>query len=282
MNPEIRSLSARWLGLGITVLAMSSACPGGSSSAVELGTFSAPEADQAVAVDGRHFYAIDNTEIGKYDKKTGERIDGWKGEEGGPIIHLNSGIVIDGQLYCAHSNYPGIPMVGSIEIWDTETMEHVGSHSFGINAGSTTWIDFRDDDWYVAFVHYARFAAQLGTDPRWSTLIKFDREWRPLESWVYPSQVLKRFNPHSNSGGAFGPDGLIYAMGHDRPEIYVLDFPKAGSVLEYVDTIEVNCEGQGIAWDPSEPWRKRVTRQSLQPKPLTRIERETPFEGVKP
>ncbi len=252
---------------------MSSACLGGSTSSIELGTFSAPEADQAVAVDQEHFYAIDNAEIGKYEKTTGKRVGGWKGEQGGPIIHLNSGIVIEGKLTCAHSNFPGIPMVGSIEIWDTETMEHVGSHSFGINAGSTTWIDFRDDHWYVAFVHYSRFAAQLGTDPRWSTLIKFDREWRPLESWVYPSQVLKRFNPHSNSGGAFGPDGLIYATGHDRPEIYVLDFPEAGSVLEYVDTIEVNCEGQGIAWDPSEPWVLWVMRRSDSTIIPTRIER---------
>lgn len=260
-------------GLLIAVLTMSSACQGESTSSVEPGAFSAPEADQAVAVDREHFYAIDNTEIGKYEKATGKRVGGWKGEEGGPIIHLNSGIVIDGQLYCAHSNYPGIPMVGSIEIWDTETMEHVGSHSFGINAGSTTWIDFKDDHWYVAFVHYARFAAQLGTDPRWSTLIKFDREWRPIESWVYPAKALKRFNPHSNSGGAFGPDGLIYATGHDRPEIYVLDFPEAGSVLEYVDTIEVNCEGQGIAWDPSDPWVLWVMRRSDSTIIPTRIRR---------
>jgi len=260
-------------GLAITALAMSSACRGGSTSSIEPGTFSAPEADQAVAVDENHFYAIDNAEIGKYEKTSGKRIGGWKGAEGGPIIHLNSGIVIDGQLFCAHSNYPGIPMVGSIEIWDTGTMEHVGSHSFGINAGSTTWIDFRDDHWYVAFVHYSRFAAQLGTDPRWSTLIKFDREWRPIESWVYPPGVLKRFNPHSNSGGAFGPDGLIYATGHDRPEIYVLDFPKAGSVLEYVETIEVDCEGQGIAWDPSDPWVLWVMRRSDSTVIPTRIER---------
>jgi hypothetical protein len=274
MEAGVRPLTAKCFGLAIAVLTMSSACQGGSTSSIELGPFSAPEADQAVAVDQEHFYAIDNAEIGKYEKSTGKRVGGWKGEEGGPIIHLNSGIVIDGRLYCAHSNYPGIPMVGSIEIWDTETMEHVGSHSFGINAGSTTWIDFKDDHWYVAFVHYSKFAAQLGTDPRWSTLIKYDREWRPLESWVYPSQVLKRLDPYSNSGGAFGPDGLIYATGHDRPEIYVLDFPKAGSVLEYVETIEVNCEGQGIAWDPSDPWVLWVMRRSDSTIIPTRIERE--------
>ena len=261
-------------GLVIAVLALNSACLGGAASTVELGSFSAPEADQAVAVDQEHFYAIDNAEIGKYEKTTGKRVGGWKGEEGGPIIHLNSGIVIDGKLTCAHSNYPGIPMVGSIEIWDTETMEHVDSHSFGINAGSTTWIDYQDGHWYVAFVHYAKFATQMGTDPRWSTLIKFDPEWRPLESWVYPSEVLKRFNPHSNSGGAFGPDGLIYATGHDRPEIYVLKFPQAGSVLEYVETIDVNCEGQGIAWDPSEPWVLYVMRRSDSTIIPTRIKRE--------
>jgi len=40
----------------------------------ELRRFKAAEARQAVAVDAHHFYAIDNRAIGKYDKRTGERI----------------------------------------------------------------------------------------------------------------------------------------------------------------------------------------------------------------
>ena len=92
-------------------------------------------------MDADHFYAITNRRIGKYDKRSGEQVGFWEGEAEGPIIHLDGGIVLDGQLYCAHSNYPGVPMVSSTEIFDTETMDHVGSHSFGIFGGSATWLD---------------------------------------------------------------------------------------------------------------------------------------------
>ncbi|MDX1642259.1 MAG: hypothetical protein R3220_11210, partial [Balneolaceae bacterium] len=80
-------------------------------------SFPADEAFQAVAVDSTHFYAIASRSIGKYDKKTGEKVDFWEG----PVKHLDSGVVADGKFYAAHSNYPEIPMTSSVEIWDTET-----------------------------------------------------------------------------------------------------------------------------------------------------------------
>ncbi len=104
---------------------------------------------QAIAVDSDCFYAIGNSSVAKYRRESGARITGWECPEGKPLIHLNSGVVLDGRLYCAHSNYPAVPMTGSIEIWDTGTMNHVGSHSFGIGMGSTTWADFYREHWYV-------------------------------------------------------------------------------------------------------------------------------------
>ena len=240
-----------WLNLSTACVSAASDSP--QSINHEIGRFKAVEADQAVAVDEHFFYAIDNHDIGKYEKLTGRRVGGWHGEDGGPVIHLNSGVVKDGKLYCAHSNYPGTPMVSSIEVWDTETMEHVASHSFGIYAGSCTWLDFLDGYTWVAFVHYGRFSVELGTDPRWTTIIKFDEGWQQQEAWVFPQSVLKRFSPYSNSGGAWGPGGYIYATGHDLPELYVLKLPEAGSVLELVETIAVTNSGQGIAWDRSDP-----------------------------
>jgi len=56
----------------------------------------------------------------------------------------------------------------------------------------------------------------------------------------------------STSGGAWGDDGLLYVTGHDRPELYALRLPKAGSVLELVATIAIPFEGQAIDWDPKE------------------------------
>src|SRR3954452_1310029 len=94
----------------------------------EVRRMAAPEANQAVAADEGFLYAIGNHAIGKYDKKTGQRVANWQCENGKPLIHLDSGVIHDGVLYCAHSNYPGVPMISSIETWDTQTLRHSGSY----------------------------------------------------------------------------------------------------------------------------------------------------------
>src|SRR5690606_24120664 len=102
--------------------------------ATEVGRFSAPDARQGIAVDGSHLYVIANRSIAKYTKD-GVLVARWEGAPDGPIQHLNGGIVRDGNLFAAASNYPDLPMVSSIEIWDVQTMEHVESVSFGIYSG---------------------------------------------------------------------------------------------------------------------------------------------------
>ena len=216
-------------------------------------TFSAEEAHQAVAVDSDYFYAIASASIGKYDKRTGKRVDRWRGAKNGPILHLDSGVIVDGKLYAAHSNYPDIPMTSSVEVWDTGTMNHIGSHSFGIYNGSLTWIDRHDGYWWGVFAHYREFSDQTGKDKKWTTLVQFDDRWTPLRSWVFPGEVLDRFGTKSNSGGSWGPGGNLYISGHDRPELYMMQLPEAGSTLELLDIIPIENEGQGIAWDRSEP-----------------------------
>ena len=129
----------------------------------ELRRVPTPEANQAVAADQDSLYAIGNHTIGRYDKKTGKRLAGWECENGKPLIHLDSGVVHDGVLYCAHSNYPGVPMVSSIETWDAATLRHTGSYSFGIFAGSATWVDLHKGWRYVTFAHYKNPAAPPAT-----------------------------------------------------------------------------------------------------------------------
>lgn len=211
--------------------------------------FPAEEAFQAVAVDSSHFYAIASKSVGKYDKSTGERVGFWEG----PVKHLDSGVIIDGKLYAAHSNYPEIPMTSSVEILDAKTLEHINSHSFGIRWGSCTWIDRHDGSWWAVFGHYEEFADKIGKDNRWTTLVQFNDDWEPQESWVLPPEVLARFDGKSNSGGSWGPDGTLYLSGHDRGELYAMRLPEMGSVLELVEIISIESEGQGIAWDRSEP-----------------------------
>ncbi|MFH1743852.1 MAG: hypothetical protein ABIH23_33010 [bacterium] len=215
--------------------------------------FSASEAHQGLAVDKKYVYAIATRAIGKYEKRTGKRVALWESSEEEPIIHLDSGVVVDGKLHCGHSNFPYLPMTSSVEIWDTDTLKHIESHSFGITDGSCTWIDRHDGHWWVGFAHYNGKGGYADKGNEWTTLVQYDDCWRRLQAWVFPAEVLERFAPHSCSGGSWGPDGLLYCSGHDRPELYLLQLPKAGSVLRLVRMIPFDNEGQGIAFDRTAP-----------------------------
>ena len=226
----------------------------------------AAEARQGVAVDADHLYAIEDRRIGKYDKKSGERVGGWSADVGAPFVHLNSGIVLDGRLHCAHSNYPGVPMLSSVEVFDAASLAHVGSHPFGIFAGSATWVERRDGAWYVAFANYAGRGGVAGRGPEWTSLVRFDAGFAPQGGFAFPAAVVKRFGTRSASGGAFGPDGLLYVTGHDAPEVYALRVPSAGAELELVEILPAPAPGQGIAWDPAEPgllWMVDKRRREL-------------------
>lgn len=229
----------------------------------ELRRFKAPEAGQGVAVDKEFFYAINNHTIGKYRKATGERVAQWEGGAGGDIIHINAGFVRERRIYGVHSNYPGVPMLSSLELFDTATLKHVGSHSFGRMDGSFTWLDRAPATatgaaagrWIACFVHYGNRAAEPNRDAAWTQIIAMDDEWRRTAGWALPADLIARFGGrgYSASGGAFGPGGFLYLTGHDNTELYVMQFPVAGSVLKWVATVPFPSEGQAFCWDNDEP-----------------------------
>lgn len=241
------------VGLILTLVVSPLAAQEAGRSVEEIRRWRLAEARQAPAIDGSFVYAIDNQRIGKYDRRSGAKVAAWLGPADGPITHLNSGVVLDGILYAAHSNYPNLPMLSSVEMFDAETLAHVGSHSFGFQPGSATWIDRKDGFWWVGFANYEGNGGAPGRPPSFTRVVKYDTSWRQLESFAFPPEVVGRFGTRSNSGAAWGPDGLLYATGHDHPELYVLRIPKAGSVLELVETLAIPAEGQGIAWDPESP-----------------------------
>lgn len=241
---------AIWLMLVVALLSPPAfaAIPGaGGWRHEELRRFKAAEANQGAAVDTEFFYAIDNHALGKYRKDTGARVAGWDGGKGGRIQHLNAGVVFNGRLYCAHSNYPKLPEQSSVEIWDTTTMLPLGSIGFAQPPGSLTWALPRDEGWLACFAHYK------GTsDPARSVVQRFDAGWKQLGSWSFPAELIQRFAGSSASGGAFGPGGRLFVTGHDAKELYVLGFPATGGVLEWQATIPISAEGQAFAWDPVE------------------------------
>lgn len=226
--------------------------PAGGWRYVDLRRIPAPEARQGVAADQEFLYVISNHALGKYRKDNGLRVAGWECPEGQPLTHLNAGIVRDGRLYCAHSNFPGVPMISSVEIWDTATMKHVGSRSLGRTDGSLTWIDRRNGRWIACFVHYGRKGGEPGRGPEWTRLVEYDDEWRETGGWVLPADLVTTLavRGYSCSGGALGPGGNLFVTGHDETALFVLAFPEAGSTLRWIATIPITAEGQAFGWDP--------------------------------
>jgi hypothetical protein len=118
-----------------------------------------------------------------------------------------------------------------------------------------TWVDQRDGAWWCGFAYYSRLRETdpLHKDSSWTSLVKFDEGWRRSGGWVFPAEIIARFEPDSCSGGTWDSDGYLYCSGHDRGEVYQLALPKAGSTLILMRTIPPPITGQGIALDRNEP-----------------------------
>lgn len=219
----------------------------------ELRRFVAPEARQGVAADAQFLYAIGNHVLGKYAKNSPQKVAGWECPEGQPLTHVNAGIVHEGKLYGAHSNYPGVPHRSSIEVWDPANLTHLRSFDLGETDGSLTWIDRREGRWLACFVHYGKRGGVPGRGPEQTRIVELDDDWREVRRWKIPSDVLAQISQrgYSFSGGAAGPDGNLYVTGHDEPQLYVLRFG-VGHTLQWISTIPVPAEGQAFAWDPVE------------------------------
>src|SRR6185295_541705 len=190
-----RIMGIRMLALygNLPGLLLSAIAPAFSASTLkQIGEFNVPEANQGVGVDDRYFYAVDNQTIAKYDKATGKVVKKWQGPSDGPIVHLDGAMLMDGKLYAAHSNYPAWPMTSSVEIFDAETLEHVGTHSFGVRWGSLTWVDWHDGHWWMVFANYDRLLGP-GRTPYGQTantvMVKLTKDFQHVQSWTLPQAI---------------------------------------------------------------------------------------------
>jgi hypothetical protein len=218
----------------------------------EIARFKAAEAGQGAAADSDFFYAIVNSVIGKYHKDSGEFANRWLGSRGGPIRHINSCFVETGKLFCSNSNFPEVPMASSIEVFETASMSHIQSLSLGVlEEGSLTWFDHLGDGWITGFAHYDESGGLAYKDHSFASIVRYDSSWRRQGGWMIPESVIERMKPHAASGGALGPDGLLYLTGHDRPEMYVLAAPVMGPKLVHIATITIDIEGQAFAFEKS-------------------------------
>ena len=210
------------------------------------------EARQGAAVGPDDVYAVSNWSIVRYDKKTGAKQAEWTGDRA-RFPHINSCAVIDGELVCASSNFPAVPQISTVEVFDAVDLHHKRSVALGLGTGSITWVDRHDGAWWAMFANYDGRGGEAPRDHRHTTLVRFDDQWRRLEAWGLPASILERITPMSISGGGWGPDGRLYLTGHDRPELYVVALPEGGGVLDHLETLGIEAEGQAIDWDESEP-----------------------------
>jgi hypothetical protein len=212
-------------------------------------TYDAPEATQGVAASRRFFYAIANTILAKYDIASGRFVDRWAGPRRGLVRHMNSCLVEAKRVWCANSNYSLTPMGSSVEVFDADTLKHVETHSLGMtDEGSLTWFDRYKGGWIAGFAHYDESGTVGFKNHRFSSVVTYDAEWRRTGGWLFPASALERMAPHAASGGAIGPDGWLYLLGHDRPEMYVVARPSMGPTLIHLATIDLDAEGQAFAW----------------------------------
>ena len=218
-------------------------------SATTLRVYDAPEADQGVAVDDTHFYPIDNSVIGKYRLDTGDLVARFAAPSKGLLRRMNSCKIVGAALRCANSNYSLTPMGSSVEYFDPATMTHRSSHSLGLlDEGSLTWIDDVEGGVIAGFAHYGGNGGVAFKDATFASVVTFDPDWRRTGGWLFPQSVIDRMAPYASSGGAIGPDGLFYLLGHDLPELYVVARPSMGPTLIHVATIALEAEGQAFSW----------------------------------
>jgi hypothetical protein len=237
----------------LAALVMQASAPAVAATSAQTVRRYAATATQGAAAGPNDIYEVRNFELVRYDKKTGQERARWTGDKE-RFPHINSCAVIAKDLVCASSNYPSSPHISTVEFFDPVTLVHRRSVSLGMGTGSITWVDRRDGAWWAMFANYDKNGAEAPRDHTWTTLVKFDDQWRRMEGWALPKAVLDRIAPMSISGGGFGPDGRLYLSGHDRPELYALKIPEGGGgVLELQQTIPMEAEGQAIDWDESQP-----------------------------
>jgi len=210
-----------------------------SEAFVVTGTLASADATQAACADAKFVYAISNTRVVKYDRETQKELARSDGE----AFHLNSGLIWNGKIYCAHSYYPKKPDESDIRVCDPETMKLTIFHAFKNPPGSLTWVLPREDGWWCCFAHY-------GADNGKTVLVHFDMEWKEIARRTFPEKLIADWDKSSLSGGIWDGKTLL-ATGHDKKVIYRLKLPAQGAEMEWVTTHDSPFPGQGIAKDPA-------------------------------
>jgi hypothetical protein len=200
--------------------------------------FATTHASQGAAVDRTFVYGISNEAVVKLDRQSGELVALSEGE----AKHLNAGALVDGKLILAHSNYPRQPESSQVMALDPDTMKLTVMHDFGESDGSLVWVLRHEGRWWANFAFYKDEYAK-------SYLARFDDDWKELQRWTYPEELLDQLHESSLSGGIWR-EGELLATGHDDKILFRLRVPAEGRRLELLGSEKIAFTGQGFAHDP--------------------------------
>jgi len=197
------------------------------------------EATQAAAADLKSVYAISNTTIVRVDRLTGAELARATAPD---LRHLNSAVLHEGRVYCAHSNYPLQPEESDIRQYDPETNTLTLFHRFEQPPGSLTWCLPRDGVWWCCFARYGRENDQ-------TVLIRYEADWKETGRWTFPKEVVEDWDGMSASGAVF--DGATLLVSHHHFQVlYRLAIPDQPGTLRFIEALASPFPGQGIAVDP--------------------------------
>ncbi len=200
-----------------------------------------PFATQAAVADRAYVYAISNTVVAQYDRRTGRLVAQGSAAD---AKHLNSGFLYEGRIYAAHSNYPAEPHESDIRVFDPATGSLSLFHRFEDPPGSLVWCIRKGGNWWCCF-------AQYGPANDRTVLIEyadggFERE---LRRFTFPSEVVADWDGMSGSGGIWDGDILLVSH-HHFPVLYRLAVPETGNELVLDAAHFCPFPGQGFAADP--------------------------------
>jgi hypothetical protein len=134
-------------------------------------------ASQGAAVGPNDVYAVSNFSWSATTRRPARSGPSGLGDKA-RFPHINSCALIAKDLVCASSNFPGVPQVSTVEIFDPMTLAHKRSVSLGLGTGSVTWVDRHDGFWWAMFANYDGKGGEPPRDHRHTTLVKFDDQWR--------------------------------------------------------------------------------------------------------
>ncbi len=195
-------------------------------------------ATQAAAADEKRAFAVSSTTVAMYDRATGKLV----ATSTGNAVHLNSAFLMDGKVYCAHSNYPKKPETSEIRVYDPATNKLTVFHEFKDPPGSIVWNVHDGKHWWCCFAHY-------GADNAKTLLIRYGDGFKEEQRWSFPKAVVDDWDKMSASGGIWDGDTLLVTHHHYKV-LYRLKVPKKGKELELVEALACPFPGQGIATDP--------------------------------